>query len=105
MEILMINQWVIKTIGLGIGLIASLLMRSAIKPLLRVDEQSLLEVGLSRSDLIECLSTPLTTDPAKFLAARSRKHGPTKAFSLADHEVVLPPPLRTPKLQPERIQQ
>jgi len=85
----MINQWVIKIIGLGIGLVASLLMRSAIKPLLRVDEQSLLEVGLSRSDLIECLSTPLTTDPAKFLAARSRKRGPAKAFSLAEHQVVL----------------
>lgn len=80
----MIKQWAIKTIGFGVGLIASLLMRSAIKPLLRVNEQSLREVGLSRSDLIECLSTPLTTDPARFLAARSRKRGPAKALRLAD---------------------
>ena len=34
----MIKQWADKAIGLGIGLIASLLMRSAIKPLLCVDE-------------------------------------------------------------------
>ena len=54
----MIKQWADKAIGQGIGLIASLLMRSAIKPLLRVDERSLLEVGLSHADLIECLSTP-----------------------------------------------
>jgi hypothetical protein len=85
-----IKQWADKAIGRGIGLIASLLMRSAIKPLLRVDEQSLLEVGLSHADLIECLSTPLTTDPTKFLAARSRKRGPTKAFSPAGSQAVLP---------------
>lgn len=86
----MIKQWTDKTIGQGIGLIASLLMRSAIKPLLRVDEQSLLEVGLSHADLIECLSTPLTTDPTKFLTARSRKRRPTKAFSPAGSQAVLP---------------
>jgi hypothetical protein len=84
MEISMIKQWSIKTIGFGVGLIASLLMRSAIKPLLRVNEQSLREVRLSRSDLIEGLSTPLTTDPARFLAARSRKRGPAKALRLTD---------------------
>lgn len=83
----MIKQWADKAIGLGIGLIASLLMRSAIKPLLRVDEQSLLEVGLSHADLIECLST---TDPTKFLTARSRKRGPAKAFSPAGSQAVLP---------------
>jgi hypothetical protein len=32
-----IKQWADKAIGRGIGLIASLLMRSAIKPLLCVD--------------------------------------------------------------------
>jgi hypothetical protein len=85
-----IKQWADKAIGRGIRLIASLLMRSAIKPLLRVDEQSLLEVGLSHDDLIECLSTPLTTDPTKFLAARSRKRGPAKAFSPAGSQAVLP---------------
>ena len=69
----MIRQWATRTIGIGSGLIASLLMRSAIKPLLEIDEKSLLEVGLSHADLVECLSTPFTTDPARFLARRCRR--------------------------------
>jgi hypothetical protein len=69
----MIKQWATRAIDVGSGLIASLLMRSAIKPLLELDEKSLLEVGLSHDDLIECLATPFTTDPARFLAARCRR--------------------------------
>jgi len=68
----MIRKWVANVANQGIALIASLLMRSAIKPLLEVDERSLLAVGLSRADLIECLSTPLTTDPTELLASRAR---------------------------------
>jgi len=55
--------------------IAALLMRSAIKPLLHIDDRSLADVGLSRSDVIESLSTPLTTDPGRFLALRAKRRG------------------------------
>jgi hypothetical protein len=72
MEIVMIRNWAANVANQGIALIASLLMRSAIKPLLEVDERSLLAVGLSRADLIECLSTPFTTDPTELLASRCR---------------------------------
>lgn len=41
-------------------MIASLLMRSAIKPLPSVDERSLLDSGLSRSDVIACHSSAIT---------------------------------------------
>jgi hypothetical protein len=33
--------------------------------------------GLSRSDVIECLSSPITTVPAKFLASRAKRRGLT----------------------------
>ena len=79
----MIKKWAADATGRGTAIFTSLLMRSAIKPLLGVDERSLLEVGLSRADLIECLSTPFTTDPARFLAARSRQRGRTSAVELA----------------------
>jgi hypothetical protein len=72
MEIVMIGNWAANVANQGIALIASLLMRSAIKPLLEIDERSLLAVGLSRADLIDCLSTPFTTDPTELLVARSR---------------------------------
>ncbi len=58
-------------------LIAALLMRSAIKPLLYIDDRSLADVGLSRADVIESLSTPLTTDPGRFLALRAKRRGLT----------------------------
>jgi hypothetical protein len=75
MEIVMIRNWATNVANQGIALIASLLMRSAIKPLLEVDERSLRAVGLSRADLIECLSTPYTADPTELLASRSRTRG------------------------------
>jgi hypothetical protein len=79
MEIVMIKNWAVIAANQGVALIASLLMRSAIKPLLEVDERSLLAVGLSRADLIECLSTPLTADPTELLASRSRTRGYAEA--------------------------
>ena len=66
----MISKWAANAANQGIALIASLLMRSAIKPLLEVDERSLLAVGLSHADLVACLSTPFTTDPTEFLVGR-----------------------------------
>jgi hypothetical protein len=73
MEAVMIRKWVSNVANQGIALIASLLLRSAIKSLLEIDERSLLAVGLSHADLIECLSTPFTTDPTELLASRSRR--------------------------------
>jgi hypothetical protein len=73
MESVMIRKWAANVANQGIALVASMLLRSAIKPLLEIDERSLLAVGLSRADLIECLSTPLTTDPTELLASRGRK--------------------------------
>jgi hypothetical protein len=68
----MIINWAANVANQGIALIASLLMRSAIKPLLEIDEKSLSAVGLSHADVVECLSTPFTTDPTEFLAARGK---------------------------------
>lgn len=68
----MIGKWAADVANQGIALIASLLMRSAIKPLLEIDEELLRAVGLSHADVVECLSTPLTTDPTEFLAARGK---------------------------------
>ena len=68
----MIRKWAADTANQGIALIASLLMRSAIKPLLEIDEELLRAVGLSHADVVACLSTPFTTDPTEFLAARGK---------------------------------
>ena len=68
----MIKIWAAGVANQGIALLASLLMRSAIKPLLEIDERSLLAVGLSRADIVECLSTPFMTDPTEFLASRGK---------------------------------
>lgn len=75
----MIKKWVADAANQGIALVASILMRSAIKPLLEIDERSLSAVGLSRADLIACLATPLTTDPTEWLAARGKasRSGPS----------------------------
>jgi hypothetical protein len=73
MEIAMIGRWAAAAANQGIALAASLLMRSAIKSLLQADERSLFAVGLSRADIIECLSTPFTTDPTEFLASRGKR--------------------------------
>jgi hypothetical protein len=72
MEVVMIKKWIANVANQGIALIASLLMRSAIKPLLEIDEKSLCAVGLSHADVVACLSTPFTTDPTEFLAARGK---------------------------------
>jgi uncharacterized protein YjiS (DUF1127 family) len=85
METIMIKKWAARTANHIAEIIASLLMRSAIKPLLRIDERSLFDVGLSRSDVIECLATPLTTSPGKFLASRARRRGrPGAAEAVAE---------------------
>jgi uncharacterized protein YjiS (DUF1127 family) len=73
MEIAMIGRWAAAAANQGIALAASLLMRSAIKPLLQLDERSLFAVGLSRADIVECLSTPFNTDPTEFLASRVKR--------------------------------
>ena len=74
----MIRNWAASVANRGIAMIASLLMRSAIKPLLEIDEKSLFAVGLSHADVIACLSTPFTTDPTEFLTARVKtaRRGP-----------------------------
>ena len=71
----MIKKWAASAANQITELIAALLMRSAIKSLLQIDDRSLADVGLSRSDVIESLSTPLTTDPGKFLALRAKRRG------------------------------
>jgi uncharacterized protein YjiS (DUF1127 family) len=75
METVMIKKWAASAANQITELIAALLMRSAIKSLLHIDDRSLADVGLSRSDVIESLSTPLTTDPGKFLALRAKRRG------------------------------
>jgi hypothetical protein len=80
MEVVMIREWAATAANQGIALAASLLMRSAIKPLLEVDERSLFAVGLSRADIVACLSTPFTTDPTEFLASRGKKPRTGRGF-------------------------
>jgi hypothetical protein len=80
MEIAMIGRWAAAAANQGIALAASLLMRSAIKSLLQADERSLFAVGLSRADIIECLSTPFTTDPTEFLASRGKRPRSGRGF-------------------------
>jgi hypothetical protein len=80
MEVTMIGRWAAAAANQGIALVASLLMRSAIKSLLPVDERSLFAVGLSRADIIECLSTPFTTDPTEFLASRDKRPRSGRGF-------------------------
>jgi hypothetical protein len=72
----MIKKWPARAGHRITEFIAALLMRAAIKPMLHIDDHSLAEVGLSRSDVIESLSTPLTTDPGKFLALRAKRRSP-----------------------------
>jgi hypothetical protein len=71
MEFSMIRKCAENAANQGIAIVASMLFRSAIRPLLDVDERSLLTVGLTRADLIECLSTPFTRDPTEMLASRA----------------------------------
>jgi hypothetical protein len=79
MEIAMIRKCPANLANHGIVLIASMLFRSAIRPLLEVDERALLTVGLTRADLIECLSTPFTRDPTEMLASRAESCARTDA--------------------------
>jgi hypothetical protein len=71
MEIKMIGNWAAHAANRGVAMVASLLMRSAIKSLLGIDERSLLAAGLSRADLVESLATPFTADPTELLVSRS----------------------------------
>src|ERR1700754_2984750 len=73
MEIAMIGRWAAAAANQGIALAASLLMRSAIKPLLQVDERSLFAAGLSHAAIVECLATPFNTDPTELLASRGKR--------------------------------
>jgi hypothetical protein len=73
MEIVMVRKWAVNAANHGIALIASMLFRSAIRPLLEVDERSLRAVGLTRADLIACLSMPFTRDPTEMLASRAER--------------------------------
>ena len=51
-------------------LIAAMLMRRAVAPLMRIDEDSLRESGLSRAAVADFLAMPLGTDPGKFFTQR-----------------------------------
>jgi hypothetical protein len=68
----MISKWLANMADRGIAALASMLFRSAIRSLLELDERSLLTVGLTRADLVECLSMPLTRDPTEMLASRAK---------------------------------
>jgi hypothetical protein len=69
----MTRKWFAKVADRVIATFASMLFRSAIKSLLEVDERSLLTVGLTHADLVECLSTPFTRDPTEMLASRAAR--------------------------------
>jgi hypothetical protein len=69
----MTRKWFANMADRVIATFASMLFRSAIKSLLEVDERSLLTVGLTHADLVECLSTPFTRDPTEMLASRAAR--------------------------------
>jgi len=80
----MFKIWVAGAAMQIIEVLAASLMRSAVKPLLKIDERSLADVGLCRSDVIESLSAPITDNPADVLASRARQRG-RSADSKARH--------------------
>ena len=80
----MIKKWAARAGHRITEFIAALLMRSAIKPLLHIDDRSLADIGLSRADVIESLSTPLTTDPGRFLALRAKRRGQSRITTAND---------------------
>jgi len=71
----MVKKWAARAANRITELIAALLMRSAVKPLLHIDDRSLSDVGLSSSDVIASLATPLTTNPGTVLALRAKRRG------------------------------
>ncbi|MGB8397323.1 DUF1127 domain-containing protein [Bradyrhizobium sp.] len=73
MKTVMIKKWAARLASRSGAIAASLLMRWAVRQLLGLDERSLVDVGLSRADVTDCLSTPFTTDPTGLLTARSRR--------------------------------
>ncbi len=48
--------------------------RRALSGILMFDDHLLRDIGLTRADVIDCLSTPLDGDPADFLEARRRRN-------------------------------
>lgn len=48
--------------------------RGATRAMLRLDDHMLRDLGLTRGDIVACLSAPLDEDPADFLHARQRRN-------------------------------
>ncbi|WPO39952.1 hypothetical protein [Tardiphaga sp. 42S5] len=67
----MIKKRLSKAADRSFRLIAAMLMRRAIARLIRIDDRSLSNAGLSRTAVAEFLESPLRTDPHRFF---SRKH-------------------------------
>jgi hypothetical protein len=72
METVMIKKSTARAVDRITEMIASLLMRSAIKPIPSVDEQFPVGYQIPRSDVIACLSSPITTDLAEFFTSRAK---------------------------------
>lgn len=66
----MIKEWLNRAADRGFRLVAAVLMRRAVAPLMRVDEDSLREAGLSRAAVADFLTMPLGTDPGEFFTRR-----------------------------------
>ncbi|MDB5618037.1 hypothetical protein [Tardiphaga sp.] len=86
----MIKEWLARTADRSFGFIATVLMRRAIAPLLRIDEASLHEAGLSRAALASFLASPLNTDPGHFFAERIERQEQTVSGATAVHNTVPP---------------
>ena len=60
------------------GAYVSAVVRKSIRPLLSVDERLLRDIGLTRADVVDCLSSPLADDPSDLLIARRRERAATR---------------------------
>jgi hypothetical protein len=76
MEVIMIKKWLTRAADRGFGLIAAMMLRRAIGRLVRIDESSLSEAGLSRAAVADFLTSPIGTDPHRFFSRRRARDNP-----------------------------
>jgi hypothetical protein len=58
--------------------------RKSIRPLLKVDERLLRDIGLTRADVIDCLTNPMNEDPSELLISRRRERAASRVTYI-DH--------------------
>ena len=78
----MIKNWLNRAADRGFGLLAAMLMRRAVAPLMRINEHALHESGLSRRAVADFLAMPLGTEPDEFFARHKQASASAPASGL-----------------------